>query len=58
MDGLSPCQANPDTGADIVIWDTQEQRLNTFLNSRASECAPEFSPTAAGWSTVQRDRPP
>jgi eukaryotic-like serine/threonine-protein kinase len=41
---IAVVQEDPGTGADILIWDTQARKLNTLLNSRASELCPEFSP--------------
>ncbi len=34
----------PDTGADILLLDLRSRRVTPFLNSRAFESCPEFSP--------------
>jgi eukaryotic-like serine/threonine-protein kinase len=41
---IAVLSSNPDTGAGFGIWDTRERKLIPFLNGRASDWCPEFSP--------------
>jgi Tol biopolymer transport system component len=56
---LAATQCNPGTGADIVYWDMQQQKLIPFLSSPSQEWCPEFSPDGRwlAYAYVENKRP-